>query len=749
MRNAQHASPDDIDITSVWSALKSSFRKLVLTSALAAAATFGILSLVAPKYTSEAQLTVTAKSVADPFKDPKRDGQSSDVTAARMDKEAVNTHVRALGATDVALSVVKELSLGKEKEFNSALGSPDALGSVLRLVGIGAPRSGESEEDRILTAFVKQLEVYAPKESRFIGVRFSSIKPELAAEIANKLVDAYRAKLASQVTSEFETVRADLEPKIESLTKDISAAETEVEQLRGRIGSIRLGADQSGQVSGLRERALTDINTELSKVKASRSEAEVRAKSARELMKSGSADVLPDVQKSPLIQALVQQRVRQERQISELSASLLPGHPRMQQLNADLAGLKKQINSEVGKLVESLEKEAKVYALREDSLQKSLDKLKSQIVTVNSSPEEAQLRQAEANVKSRRAELERLQAQFEAARARHGGAAIPVEVQVIQPARASSVPTSPKKGPYTALVALASLLLGTALVVSKALFVGARSGGTPMPAEPRLETRTPAPRAVAATRIAASVAEPIAPRGPREEPGSPEPVVYGDKVLRMASMPSVALHLVGKAPAEGGFRSLVTGETQSIDPTREAIALCQALAAERRQVVLIDWDLDGNGIAAQLKLPEAPGIADLVAGQASFEDVVHRLPGQETHLIGAGALAALGDREFDTEQLNLVLDALDEAYDHIVVAGTYEAVRLLFEAIQGRFDAGIIVTEPKARANVLSDPPGTLLGYEVTDIEIIRFERAQATSAVQRIVRSSSGKNGGSEAHPA
>ena len=90
------------------------------------------------------------------------------------------------------------------------------------------------------------------------------------------------------------------------------------------------------------------------------------------MMKLGSADALPDVHKSPLIQNLVQQRVRIERQISEQSTTLLPGHPRMRQMNADLAGLKLQIKDEVAKIVDSLDIEAKVAQGREDSIEKSL-----------------------------------------------------------------------------------------------------------------------------------------------------------------------------------------------------------------------------------------------------------------------------------------------------------------------------------------------------------------------------------------
>ena len=102
-----------------------------------------------------------------------------------------------------------------------------------------------------------------------------------------------------------------------------------------------------------------------------RAEAEARAREAREIAARGAGETLPDVQKSQLVPRLVEQRVRVERQIAELSATLLPAHPRMKQLNADLAGLNRQIRTEVGKIVDGLEREAKVSAMREDGVRRA------------------------------------------------------------------------------------------------------------------------------------------------------------------------------------------------------------------------------------------------------------------------------------------------------------------------------------------------------------------------------------------
>ena len=215
------------------------------------------------------------------------------------------------------------------------------------------------------------------------------------------------------------------------------------------------------------------MTAELSKVKAARSDAEARTNSAREMLKAGSADALPDVQKSPLIQNLVQQRVRGERQISELSATLLPGHPRMRQLNADLAGLKRQIEAEMAKVVDGLAKEAKVAALREESLTKSLNEIKTRIV--NTGPDEVKLRSLEANAKSKRAELDRLRAQYEANRVTADSRAVPVEAQIVTTARPSAVPVFPKKLPYTLLIMVATLLFGLAISVTRGLLAGVRA----------------------------------------------------------------------------------------------------------------------------------------------------------------------------------------------------------------------------------------------------------------------------------
>ena len=65
----------------------------------------------------------------------------------------------------------------------------------------------------------------------------------------------------------------------------------------------------------------------------------------------------------------------------------------------------------------------------------------------------------------------------------------------------------------------------------------------------------------------------------------------------------------------------------------------------------------------------------------------------------------------------MLLDALDDAYDHVVIAGGRDAVRDLFTTIEGRIDAGVVVADGDGIA-----APGNFLGFNVADLDVIRYE---------------------------
>jgi len=714
-----HATPDDIDLSSLGGAVWRALPRLILLSALAGAATYGVLSMMMPRYTSEAQLKLSAKRMADSFLRPKLDNQPSDASATLVDKEAVATEVIALKSRDLASRLIDDMKLDKLPEFNPALGGSAISGMLSRLLGIGAAGSHDLEEDRVLQNYYKALQVYQGKDTRVINIEFAASDPEVAANVANKLGQLYQQRLAQQIARQTQGASDFLASQIKRLTEEVRAADAEVEQFRATAG---LMTGSSGSVT-LNAQQLSELSSELSRTTAARSEAEARARAARDMLRRGSAEALPDVAKSPLILRLVEQRVGAERQISELSTTLLPGHPRMRQLQADLAGLNRQIQAEVGKLVDGLEKEAGVAQMREAAVKGNLDTLKRQVA--GTTGDDVKLRSLESLARSKRQELESLQASFESARARGDASAVPLTAEFLSLARPSSIPTFPKKPMSSAFASVATLILGLAFVITKELLTGGakpRQSPAKAPAAERVPMRRIEPEPV-------RLSEPSVPAVATPPPASVEPAAKRDPlpiavaktapaVPSEVSVAEASRLLKARQSGPPGSRTLVTPAAEHGDAAAEAREIASTLRASGSLVVLVDWDTRGVGISRKIGLKSTPGATDLLTGEATFEDIITAPDDESLHFIGCGkALTS----SLDPDRVNLLLDALDEAYDHVVIHAERKEARRLFETIEGRVDVGVSVLD--VDMTKADDGPGRFLGFQVTDIEIIIAER--------------------------
>lgn len=695
----------------VMRTVSRSLPRLFLAAGAVGAMCYGAMSLMASRYQSEAQLAIVAKST-NPFPDA-RDRQGGDTIAPRLDREAVNTHVRAMTAPELVLRVARDLDIYNRPEFNSAVGDVDTWSRLTRMAGFGGPRASETDDDRVLSAIMRQLEVSAARESRFISVRFSSADAELGAEFANRLAESYRAGLVTRPVQETSDLVAALSPKIDQLRREVIDADAEVERYRATTDQFR-GGPASTPLSDQRMAALND---ELVRAETQRGEAEARWRTARDLTRSDSAEVIPEVQRSPLVMGLINQRVRLERDIASAGTSLLPNHPDMKKLRADVAGLKQQITAEVSKVVQSLEKDWRTAALRVEVAQRQVSELKTKVVSTSGN--EARLRALIATADAKRQELERLQKQLEDNKTIVNIQRVPIEAQIVSRARASGVPVWPRKGPFTLLAAAAAFMLGLAVSIVRALPGGqtprevARSSASAIrPEPPRLETA-------------------IAPET-RTQPGS----------APLTSLDDVAARLIARTDVTTGLRTIITGATPTMDISQDAMMLAEAIAAGGKRVVLIAWSL-GGGKLAMREQSNPTGFLDLLAGKATFEAVIGRMRNSDAHYIPPGDPATDRALALDGDNINLALDALDETYQHILVAATRDDALQLFEAIEGRFDASVSVCEAKVRGR---DTEGKFLGFEVTEIDVISYNRQAKPKAANDRLSTSRPSRGRAEA---
>jgi uncharacterized protein involved in exopolysaccharide biosynthesis len=678
--------------------------------------TFAGLGLVASRYESETQLTITAKR-STAIVDAKNDASAAASITPRLDREAINTHVRALLAPDLLIKVAKELELERRPEFNAALGPVDSMDRFMRLIGLGGPHPDQTTEQRVLEALQASVTVSAARESRFLSIRAQSTSPDVAARITTKIAETYRQTLREIPVRETNEAVEALLPKIEQLREEVLQAEAAAKRFRAETNQLTGG---SSDAATLEQQRLAALTSDLARAEADESRSEAKLRAAQDQSGRG-AQSLAEVQQSKVIQDLIAERVRVERQVNEARAVLLPAHPRMRQLNADLAGIRRTIRAEIDNIVSGIQKELRVNRLRTARLREQIEALK-QTAVANSS-NEARLKGLEANARAKRNELDRLQKQLEDNRTVVETARVPVEATIVSRGRPSGEPVFPKKGPSTLLVMAATMMLGMALIIVKELMMPSK-----VPHNRRASDKRNVAREPMVGEIEAQPARAAAPTGTRRPGPSrrPAPAPAPAPAAPAVMMRARARHYHDQKPAEGGLRVLIAGADNQIDASDEAIELAHELSELSNRVVVVDWAPGGDPLLADIDVDLARPMSDLLTGEAEFQDIVVALADTNVHYIRASD----GDADedvFDEVGINLVLDALDEAYDQVIVVGRHDDAQLLFETIEGRFDAGLVVHQgdgdaPEARVG--------FLGFEVEDMDIIHHDRsARSVSA--------------------
>jgi MinD-like ATPase involved in chromosome partitioning or flagellar assembly len=84
-------------------------------------------------------------------------------------------------------------------------------------------------------------------------------------------------------------------------------------------------------------------------------------------------------------------------------------------------------------------------------------------------------------------------------------------------------------------------------------------------------------------------------------------------------------------------------------------------------VILIDLAFAGPNIEVISSDPSAPGIAELVRGEASFGDIITRDRATRLHLVAAGQLGNDAEGIFVSQMLWAAIGALAQSYDHLVI----------------------------------------------------------------------------------
>jgi uncharacterized protein involved in exopolysaccharide biosynthesis/Mrp family chromosome partitioning ATPase len=667
---------DEMDLGALGRALWRKKKTIASLTFIAAAIAFAVVSLMTPRYRSEARVLIETRDNI--FLRPEADKATE--RNSTVDQEAVTSQVQLILSRDLARDVIQQQKLGERPEFDAALGGGSMLHTLLGLLGITRVPLNQTPEERVMKSYYDRLSAFQVEKSRVIAIEFDSEDPELAARVANAVAEGY---LAVQQGAKREQTRAAgqwLSGEITRLQTRVAEAEAKVEQYRAKT-NLFVGNNNTT----LSNQQLGDLSTQYSSARAQKADAEVKSRIIRDTLHSGVPVEFSEIINSELMRRLSEQRVTLRAQLAEQSSTLLDGHPRIKELRAQITDLEHQMRGEAERLARSLDNDSRLAGARVEALGANLDQAKRQTSSTNE--QDVQLRALERDAKSQRDLLESYLAKYREASARDNMGAASPEARVISTAAVSNTPAWPKKMPTVLVAALATFALSSGFVLTGELLAGGA------PSQPVPQSPVPAVAEAVSVEPKAKTAK-ASSKAPKPASGPPaaEAKPLG---VPLEAVEGLARELGGARP--GDRRLSVIGARPNIGTSMAAITLARTLAQQSR-VALVDLALARPNLSVIASDPAAPGMADLVRGTASFGQIITRDRFSRVHLITAGGLAADSAAILNSQRLSITLEALARSYDYVII------------------DAGALPAAPAERFALLA-PSGVLVADGANDRE--------------------------------
>jgi exopolysaccharide transport family protein len=688
--SVQSAAADvDVDLRQLFASLARNWLRIFVVVLVVMGLAFAFASLATRHYKAETQVEIAPRESV--YTRPASDNNDTDKPI--LDEQGVATQVQIISSSEILKQVAQKLGLEKLPEFDDAL-DMSPLSRALVLVGLKSDPMEIPAEERVLKKMHEKLNVYGVEKTRIIAIEFSSEDPKLAAAIPDAIAAAY---IAGQGAAKLESNNAAadfLAPEIADLQQQVKAAEAKVAAYRSQSDLL-----MGGNNSVLATQQLSELSSELSKVRANRAAAEATADGVRRaLQNGGSLDAVPEVLSSDLIQRLRERQVELRSNIADLSTTLLGNHPRIRALKSQLTDLDAQIRSEAQKIMKGLLMQAETAKARENQLVADVNTLKA--ASAQAGEQQVDLDALQRDATAKRQQLELYLTNYREAASRQDRNYLPVDARIASKASVPSEAYFPKVGPIIGAAFAASLLLMAIVTLLRELFSGRAM-------RPATGSRFERIDEVAMPHVAQApgrVAMPVVRQEPailqdsvvlqdvEERPAEAEAEPYTAAMPAMAEAPEMVVRpeaaaaeqtaveperarpSLGEIDIEKAAEKLIaSGAARAIfvspegdEAAASAVLVAREVADAGLRVLLLDLTASGAASRPMLDSGLFPGITNLLASEAQFSDVIHADLYSDCHVIPVGTADPVRAMRA-ADRLPIIMQSLTTAYDLVVV----------------------------------------------------------------------------------
>jgi polysaccharide biosynthesis transport protein len=624
------------------------------------------VNAVKPRYSAEARVLLENQESFIPRAD-----KTERAAEVLPDPEAVQSQIQLLTSRDLARRVVKTLDLQGNDEFDPLAKGMGATARVLVMLGLARDPTQSTPEDRILETFGDKLNVLSPTKTRVLSIEFTSRNPDLAAKGANAVAEAY---LEFQQDAKRERARGaanSLAALVAQLRARVAEADADAERFRVKAGLL-VGSNNTT----INAQRLSDLNTQLSLSRSAQADAQAKARLLRDMLRRNRIGDIPDVANNEVIRRLQEQRVTLRAQLALESRTLLPGHPRIKELQAQLQDLDTQGRAVAERVARTLENDAHIAGARVENLTAALEEQKTVVGAADA--DDVRLRDLERTARLYKEQLESATAKYQEALARENSQATPPDARIFQRALAPQVPSFPKKIPIVSFATVSALVLSIGGILSGELLSG-RPRVAPYAPRVNGEAGAPANGERAEPTLAEDYSAAPTPLAANEDGSQPAPEFRLEPTSSSASgdtPPGGERTIAAKARiveridtgrlTSPSVKVLISRGDDSPSAPGTALAVARALA-RRGSAVLVAADASDVAFDGLLAggLENPMGWRDLLSGVAEFGEVIHRDAGSRLHIIPAGV-----DDGEPRYEIAMMVEALARTYDFVVFTTT-------------------------------------------------------------------------------
>jgi succinoglycan biosynthesis transport protein ExoP len=670
-----YATQDDdpffeIDLRRIFAILRRNV--LWIAAIVAACLVLGavVTMLMVPRYVASATVLIEQQI------DQIIEGSEVAPAAAYQDADRfLQTQVDVIQSRALAQRVLEAENVASDPRFYEAVGADmpqkdDLEGRYSRAGGVDLLR-----RDVALDLLQENLGVALSSDSRLAEIRFESTDPVLSARIA----DAFAENLIeSNLGRKFESssyAREFLAQQLQEARQRLENSERELNQYSRAAGLIRIpGQGQNAD----QETTLSVTNDTLVQVNLAASQATAERVTAQERWQS-IADVpvlsIPQVLANSAVQDLIGQRSEAQAALAQEEVRHLGDHPTVQASRAQVEKLEAQIQNVGSSIKRSVYLDYQAALEREQSLQGQVGSLKSAALT-------EQDRSVQYNVLKRVADTNRslydtLLGRYNELSATAGAASN--NISLVDRAEVPREPASPNLLLNMALALLAGLAFAGLFIFLREHFDDVIRSPDDVEAKLGLPLLGLIPRA-------------------REEEGDVSSLKNDSKSDIGEAYHSLVANLRYATPS-GLPRTLVVTSTQASEgKTTSAQAIAMDLARLGRNILLIDADLRRPTLHRLLSNQRQNGLTDVLAGQASLDEVVQ--PSGQENLSYMTALPLPPDPSIilGSPRLPQVIEEARHKYDVVILdsppmlglsdtpnlAAHADAVMMVIDASQGQ-----------------------------------------------------------------